>query len=345
MSEIKKLEKGLVEIKGEIAADVLETFREKALKHLGEHLKLDGFRPGHIPMNVVEKNVSDMALMEEMAQMALSAQYGKILAENKIDAIGYPRINITKIGKGSPLGFTIVVATVPDVALPDYKKIASGVASASDVTISDEEFDAAMKSLQKMRAQEEAKLARPDGEGADIPADAPLPELTDEFVTKLGDFKDLADFKTKARANMEADKRRRAADKRRAEIVEALIAATNIDIPDVLVESETAKLIEKMKADIEQMGMSFDDYLKASQKTVEIMKNDLRGDASKRAAMQLIILEIAKKEKIEPSTEEIEAELKKVVELYPDVAPDHARAYIASVLQNEAVMKFLEGQK
>lgn len=338
MSEIKKLEKGMVEIKGEIAADILETFREKALKHLGEHLKLDGFRPGHIPMNVVEKNVSDMALMEEMAQMALSAQYGKILAENKIDAIGYPRINITKIAKGSPLGFTITVATVPDVVLPDYKKIASGIANVSDTTISDEEFEAAIKSLQKMRAQEEAK-------GAEIPADAPLPELTDDFVTKLGDFKDLEDFKTKARANMETDKRRRAADKRRAEIVEALIAATNIDIPDVLVESETVKLIEKMKADIEQMGMSFDDYLKASQKTIEVIKNDLRGDASKRAAMQLIILEIAKKENIEPSTKEIETELKKVVELYPDVAPDHARAYIASVLQNEAVMKFLEGQK
>ena len=41
---IKKLPKSEVEIEGEIAADVFESYFSKALKHLGENVELDGFR-------------------------------------------------------------------------------------------------------------------------------------------------------------------------------------------------------------------------------------------------------------------------------------------------------------
>ena len=339
MLEIKKLEKGMVEIKGEIESEVFESFRDKALKHLGEHVKVDGFRPGHIPANVVEKNVGEMAVLEEMAQMALSKQYPKILEENKIDAIGYPRINITKLAKGNPLGFTITVATLPEIKLADYKSIAKDFNKTEvKVEVTDAEIEGVMKNVKMMKAKEDAK-------GAEIPADAPLPELDDKYIKKLGGFDDLADFKTKITENIRGEKEFRAKDKRRLEIIEKIIEKTPIDVPDVLVDSEIAKMQSKMKADIEGMGMKYDDYMKNLGKTPEDMKKDWRENAEKRAKLQLVVAEIAKAEKIKAPSESVNEEVKKVMSTYDDVDENNARAYIESVLENEEVMKFLESQK
>lgn len=337
--EIKKLDGSLVEIKGEIPHEELILAKEAALKHLGEHLNIDGFRPGHIPANVVEKNAGEMAVLEEMARITLSKNYPKIVKENNIDAIGYPQINITKLAAGNPLGYTIIVATVPEIKLPDYKKLAkSAMAEAEDIEISDSEFEKALEQIKIMRQKEDAK-------GAEIPEGAPLPDLDDEFVKKLGDFKDLPDFKEKVRANMSADKKWRVAEKKRVAMMEKIISETKIDVPDILIEAEAHKLVQKMKTDIENMGLKYDDYMKTVKKTEEDLRKEMKSDAEKRAKMQLIIGEIAKLEKIEAPKDKVTEEVKKVTEIYKDADPENARMYIESVLQNEEVMKFLESQK
>jgi hypothetical protein len=118
MLDIQKLEKSVVEIKGEIETTAFEAFRDQAVKHLAEHVEIDGFRKGHVPANVALKNLSESQILEEMAQKALSVEFPKIIKENKIDAIGYPSIQITKLASGNPLGFTIKVAVLPEVVLP-----------------------------------------------------------------------------------------------------------------------------------------------------------------------------------------------------------------------------------
>lgn len=329
----------MVEIKGEIDADVFESFRERALKHLGEHVKVDGFRPGHIPANVVEKNVGEMAVLEEMAQMALSKSYPQILIDNKIDAIGYPRINITKLAKGNPLGYTITVATLPEIKLADYKSIAKELNKEEiKIEVSDAELEDVIKNVQTMKQKEDAK-------GAEIPEGAPLPELDDEYVKKLGGFENLSDFKAKVKENMRSEKEFRAKDKRRLSIIEKIIEGTPMEVPDVLIDSEIAKMEAKMKTDIEAMGMKYEDYVKNIGKSSENMKKDWRENAEKRAKLQLVVAEIAKAEKIKAPKESVDAEVKKVMSTYDDVDENNARAYIESVLENEEVMKFLESQK
>ncbi len=336
--EIKKLEKSLVEIKGEIDAVELESFRATALKKLGESVEIDGFRKGHVPANILEQKLPEMAILEEMSQMALSKNYGKILIDNKIDAIGYPKINITKLAKGNPLGFTITVATLPEIKLPDYKSLAKKANSKEEkVEVTDEEFEAIIKQAKIIRAKEAVK-------GGEIDENA-LPELDDEYVKTLGGFENLEDFNKKIRENVLAEKEMRAKDKKRLEIIEAIISETNLEVPEVLIDSEVHKMIHKMRNDIEAMGLKYDDYLKTLNKTEADLHKDFEKDAEKRAKLQLIVGEIAKAEKIEAPKEAVEAEVKKVTEIYKDVSPENARAYIESVLQNEEVFKFLEAQK
>lgn len=119
---VKKVGDTELEITGEIEAEHFESFRAKAIKHLQADLELPGFRKGHVPDNMVEEKFSSK-ILEEMAELALNEAYPKIIDEQKLDAIDRPKIGITKLAKGNPLAFKIHQTVVPEIVLPDYKKI------------------------------------------------------------------------------------------------------------------------------------------------------------------------------------------------------------------------------
>ena len=105
--KINKLPKSEVEIEGELEAEVFETYFDKALKRIGENLEVDGFRKGKVPKNILLSKIPEAQILGEMAEMALSENYPKILEENKIDAISRPEISITKLARKNELGFKI----------------------------------------------------------------------------------------------------------------------------------------------------------------------------------------------------------------------------------------------
>ncbi len=124
---VKNLPKSEVEIEGELETEIFETYFSKALKKIGETLKLDGFRAGKIPESVLLSKIPEIRILEEMAEMALGEHYPKILVEEKIDAVSRPEISITKLARKNPLGFKIKTAVLPEIKLPDYKSLAKKI--------------------------------------------------------------------------------------------------------------------------------------------------------------------------------------------------------------------------
>src|SRR3989344_2431889 len=125
--KISKLPKSEIEIEVEIEAALFESYFTKALKRLGEHLELDGFRRGKAPEKVLLSKIPEIKILEEMAGLALGEHYPKILEQEKIDAISRPDISITKLARNNPLGFKIKTAVLPEIELPNYKEIAKGI--------------------------------------------------------------------------------------------------------------------------------------------------------------------------------------------------------------------------
>ncbi len=124
---VEKLPGSEVKITGEIPYGYLDAYRKHAVEHVGAEIEMDGFRKGHIPENILVARVGEMALLNDMAEHSLEDAYREIIEEHKIDVVGYPKITITKLAKDNPLGFTITVAVMPVVTLPDYKKIAQDI--------------------------------------------------------------------------------------------------------------------------------------------------------------------------------------------------------------------------
>lgn len=345
---IEKKEKSTIEIKGEIGLASFEESRKEAIAKLAEHIEIDGFRKGKAPEDMVVKKLGEPVILEEMAQITLSKAYPHILREHAIDAIGYPRIAITKLAAGNPLGFTITTAVLPTFTLPDYKKIAEEERQKPQETaVTPEEIAAFEKNLRRAKAHDDFHKAHPEvtDHNHEQVKDEDLPELDLAYVQTLGDFKDMDDFRTKIHADMQKDKEVRAQEKTRLAIIEAITEKTEIDVPEILIESEIEKMLARMKGDIERMGMKYEDYLTALKKTDADIRKDFQGDALKRAKVQMIVGEIAVKEGLKPSEENVAAEVQKIRETYKDVDERSARMYIENVLMNEEVFRFLEGKK
>ncbi len=151
-TEIKKLPKSELEIDFELSDVEFAVFIDKALEHLKGHVKMDGFRKGHVPKEMVEQRVGQENLLMEAGDLAVKDAYTKFVVEQKLEPIGEPEVKITKIAKGNPLLFTIKVAVLPDIKLPDYKKIVSEI-KGLEVSVEPKEIDEALVYLQKSRAK------------------------------------------------------------------------------------------------------------------------------------------------------------------------------------------------
>jgi trigger factor len=170
-----------------------------------------------------------------------------------------------------------------------------------------------------------------------------LPELNDDFAKSFGtDFASLADLKTKVGENLKLEKEQKLREKRRSVIMEKLVAETNADLPDVLIEGELNNMLAQMKGDITRFGGTWEEYLAHSKKTEDEIKKDWVSDAHKRALSQLILHKIAQTEKLTATEEEVEVELVRLLATVQDADEERAKAYLYQTLTNDKVLKFLE---
>lgn len=151
-TELKKLPKSQVEISFELDEKEFEEYFKKALEHLKGHVKMDGFRQGQMPLEMVEKKAGAENVLMEAGELAVKKSYSKFVVENNLEPIGEPDVQIKKIAKGNPFEFVVTVAVLPEIELPDYKDIASKI-KAGEVAVDDKEIQETLEYLQKSRAK------------------------------------------------------------------------------------------------------------------------------------------------------------------------------------------------
>ncbi len=347
--KITKQPKSIIEIEAELEAEIFERYFEKAFKNISENMEIDGFRKGKAPENIVLSKVPEMYILEEMAQLAVSDHYPKIVLDEKLDVIDRPEISITKLARNNPLEFKIKTTVMPEFTLGDYKKLSKEINNEKEeeIIVTDEEVENTIMDIRKSRARNKQPVSeiKPEGSQNSEQAEADLPEFNDEFVKAMGPFENVIDFKEKLKENLKLEKTNQAREKKRLKIVEKIIDATEIETPEILILSEIGKIIQRMESDISQMGLKFEDYLTQLKKTREDLEKDFRADAEKRVKLGLILNKLSKTENLFPSKEEIEKEANHIIEHYKGADPDQVRLYAENVLTNEKVFQFLEEQK
>jgi FKBP-type peptidyl-prolyl cis-trans isomerase (trigger factor) len=338
----KELEGSEVEISCEVSAEEIANYRPKAIAKIQKELSLPGFRPGHVPEAMLVKHVGDLFIYNEMAEMAINNAFPEIILETKNNFITMPNIQLTKIADKSDVTFKIVGPIMPEIKLPNYKKIAksAGEEKPEPSEATEKELAETIEEIRKNYA-----LRNHEHKEGDDHNNLPLPELNDEFVKKLGAFKDVEDFKNKIKEGIKKEKEFKAKDKKRMTIVEKIIADTKVTLPKVLIDSELRKMQAQFEDDIARAGLKVEDYLKHLKKTTADLEKEWAPDAEKRAKLQLVITKIALEEKIEADKELVNKEVENLLKIYKDATEDRTRAYVEMMLTNEKVFEWLENVK
>jgi trigger factor len=375
---VEKLPGSEVKVTGEVPYVYLDKYRKHAVEHVQHGIELPGFRPGHIPENILIQKVGEMALITDMAEHALEDAYRAIVKHHNIDVIGHPKVSITKLAKDNPLGFSITVPIMPEFSLPEYKTIASGINKKRESKeVTDEEVTKQIEDIlrQKVayeRLQEKTRrnadktqrdadknelggmpeLPTPESEAAkavdeaiEDPSKLPLPELTDDYVKTLGQpgqFTSVDDFKTKIREHLTIQKAQDVDARHRVKITDAIVDKTEIVLPQIMIDSEMNQMFAQMNEDLERANLKIDDYLAHIKKSKEDLIEEWTPAATKRAKLQLVLNKIAKETSITPDPSHVDDQVSHILEQYKDADESRVRIYVSSVLQNDAVMKMLE---
>jgi len=151
-TSIKKASNSKVEILIDVSSEDLDNYYKKALSELGKDLKIKGFRPGNAPTNIVEERIGKDAILNHAAQIAIQDKYVQIVKENDLEVIERPKVEILKLALGNPLKFRVEAIIMPEIELPDYKKVAGSVKS-EKVSIKDKDIKEALKWLQGSRTK------------------------------------------------------------------------------------------------------------------------------------------------------------------------------------------------
>lgn len=315
--KINKLDKSRVEIIGSVPTEIFSSFRSKALENINNEITVDGFRKGKVPENILVSKVGEMAILEEMAELALSKVYPEIIIGEKIEAIGRPDISITKIASNIPLEFKIVTAVIPEIQMADYKSIAK-----------------------KHPANPDEKF-----EVTDTEVDEAIKKIVSSHEDHTGHDHESDDFKKRVKDAILQDKKLQAQEKRRIALSDAILDASSTEIPELLVDSEVRRIEAQFSDDVKRMGVTLEDYLKHAKKSIEDLRQDWRPHALKKAKLQLILNNIVKLENLVVDPKEIEEEVGHILAHYKDADKELAYTYAETVLTNEKVYQFLESQK
>lgn len=424
-TEITKLPKSEIELKIEVSAEEWQEFLEEAAKELSKDLKIEGFRPGHVPLKFVEEKIGLGKILEEAAEHCARKCYVRAILEQSIEAIGRPEISVLKVAKNDPFEFKAKVAVMPEVKLTDYIKIAKEKKpkSKEEILIEDKEIEQSLEWLQKSRAKyittrrearegdrieidfetrlngvkitngesknhplilgqsrfikgfEEQLKGMKEGEEKEFsllfPSDyykkdladklvdfkvkmnlvqeQELPKLDDKFAQNLGNLNSLENLRQSIKEGIGQEKEEEEKEKWRLEIISKIADQSVIEIPDLLIKEELKKMIEDLKIKTEQFGLNWSKYLTETKKTEDDLKKDWQAQAIKRVKVALVLREIAEKEKIDVSQNEVAEEINKFLSHYSnikqaekDVDIKQLKEYTYGVIRNKKVFQLLE---
>ncbi len=143
-----------------------------------------------------------------------------------------------------------------------------------------------------------------------------LPELNDEFASEVSEYETFDEYKAATLKNLQDKKTEDAKSKKEDAVISAIVADSEINIPDAMLETEKQQMVQDFARNIQAQGLSMDQYFKFTGMTAEKLMEQVGPNAEKRIKSTLVLENVAKAEKLEASDEDVENEYKRMAEAY-----------------------------
>ena len=131
------------------------------------------------------------------------------------------------------------------------------------------------------------------------------PELTEEFIGKLGPFKKIEDLKKAITDQLQQENDKNSKQVFDNKIVEELVEKSTVELPDSLIESELDRVLEADKRNVQMNGQTFEDHLKSEGVDEKQHRESNRKLAITQIKAGLILSKIANTNGINVSDQEL----------------------------------------
>jgi trigger factor len=171
-----------------------------------------------------------------------------------------------------------------------------------------------------------------------------LPALDDDFAKEASDFDTLVEFKASIATKFQEQATKSTTQNVLSAIETALIDVATVDLPETLIERETMNILNQMATQFTQYGMDVNKLF--TRETIPKMKENCRPDAVLNLKRELAIVEIAQKEGITVTDDEIATKMSEVLPQLAGQDIDEVRlyAYITEDLKKEKTLTWLKEQ-
>ena len=406
-TKLKNISDVKVELTISLGAEELKAAEQVALTKLAKEVKIEGFRKGKAPLEMVAAQVDPILLNQETLENALSKSVAEAFLKEKVQAI-------------NRLEFTATTEIMPKVELGDYKKL--GVKKeATKVSKKEvkETIDRILKNFaEKKKVEREAKngdeviidfLGKKDGvafdggkaekfplelgsksfipgfeegligkkAGDELSLDLEFPkdyhakdlagakvifevkihevrenvepEINEEFLSKLGDFKTKEEFEKQIEEDLKTQKQAEADEKFKDELVKKLAEVSKVPVPEILLEDQKRSIEMDMQQNLMYSGLSLEDYLERMGKThEEWLEKDVKEAAEMRVKSGLALAELSKVEKVKSDTKELDDRIAQLKEQYGNskevqkqLSSDDVRRNLANQILTEKTIDLL----
>jgi len=366
-AKVKKLEKSQVEVSISVPETEVKKAVEKSYQKLAPQVKIEGFRAGKAPKDMILAKIGP-ALYEEALNQMLPNITVEVLEKEGLTPIDQVRYDIEKFEVEEGLIYKATFSVYPEVKIGNLKKIK---VKEEKVKVTDEDVEKVLKEMfedwkkreeakqaagsqepekakeerkeEELNAQEKIEKAAKEGkkEGAILKYSEPTDKWAKE-ETQL-QVETLEELKKKVKEEVQKQKESIAKSDYQNKIMEKAIELTTMEIPAAFVERELDRRLEQYKARISSFGLKFDDFLRVQKTSVEQLKDGWRDNAHAFIQSELFLAQLAKNESIEVSDEEIQKQIDSVTDekTKDQFNNPEGKAYVYTVLSRQKTFKRL----
>lgn len=173
------------------------------------------------------------------------------------------------------------------------------------------------------------------------------PELNDEFASSVSEFETVAAWKEDIEKKITERKTKQAEHEQESAMIEKIVDACKVEVPEVMVEQQIDDYIEDFKQQLAYQGLNLEGYLKYTNSTIEQLKDMRREDAKKTVKTRLVLEKIVELEKLAVTEKDIEEKFnernldkdkaKKIDAIKKELGPQQMAYFENSILLNKLI--------
>lgn len=137
-----------------------------------------------------------------------------------------------------------------------------------------------------------------------------LPELNEDFVKTMGNYKTLDDFKKDVKDKLEKQVEMVNKNNYEGKLLEKLTDICDVKVPKVLIEREMEYMTKSLEDDLKSKGLSLEDYYKTIKTDKEKVKKEYEIVAEKRIKQELVLDKISQVENLQVTEKEVKDKIK-----------------------------------